>query len=93
MERIGARRIETRDETIFDAQSASLRRRRFRRLGAIRLAEQNLAPEASEDSAAILARGAAGLGVGRLPWSKAQTQKRDRIAFLRRAEGDDPGRI
>ncbi|TDX63897.1 ATP-dependent helicase HrpB [Methylosinus sp. sav-2] len=89
VERIAADRIETRDETIFDAQSASLRRRRFRRLGAIRLAEQNLSVEASEENAAILARGVAGLGVARLPWSKAQEQLRDRIAFLRRAEGDD----
>ncbi|CAN2532815.1 ATP-dependent+RNA+helicase+HrpB [Methylocapsa aurea] len=89
VERIGADRIETRDETIFDPQSASLRRRRSRRLGAIRLAEQNLAVEASEDNAAILARGAAGLGISRLPWSKAQAQLRDRIAFLRRAESDE----
>ncbi|WP_159727319.1 ATP-dependent helicase HrpB [Methylosinus sp. Ce-a6] len=89
VERIGADRIETRDETIFDARSASLRRRRFRRLGAIRLAEQNLAVEASEENARSLARGAAELGIARLSWSKAQAQLRDRIAFLRRAEGDE----
>ena len=89
VERIGADRIETRDETIFDARSASLRRRRFRRLGAIRLAEQNLAVEASEENARSLARGAAEIGIERLPWSKAQAQLRDRIAFLRRAEGDE----
>jgi ATP-dependent helicase HrpB len=89
VERIGGEAIETRDETAFDAQSGALRRRRFRRLGAIRLSEQNLPPAPDEESAAILARGAAVVGIGRLPWSKAQMQKRDRIAFLRRAEGDE----
>lgn len=89
VERIGGEAIETRDETAFDVQSGALRRRRFRRLGAIRVAEQNLPPAPDEESAAILARGAAAVGIGRLPWSKAQMQKRDRIAFLRRAEGDE----
>lgn len=89
IEQIAARRLETRDETVFDPASASLRRRRFRRLGAIRLAEQNLAIEPNDESAAILARGVAAIGVDRLPWSKAQMQKRDRIAFLRVNEGED----
>jgi ATP-dependent helicase HrpB len=81
--------IETRDETMFDAASASLRRRRARRLGAIRLAEQNLPIESNLESAEILARGVAALGLDRLPWSKAQMQLRDRVAFLRRAEGEE----
>ncbi len=89
VEAIAADKIETRDETSFDAQSASLRRRRFRRLGAIRLSEHNLAVEACDENARLLARGVAALGVARLLWSKAQTQKRDRVAFLRRAEGDE----
>ncbi len=87
VETLAGDRIETRDETVFDATSASLRRRRFRRLGAIRLAEQNLAIEPTPESAEILARGAAALGIERLPWTKAQQQRRDRVAFLRRAEG------
>ncbi len=89
VEALAGERIETRDETVFDATSGSLRRRRFRRLGAIRLAEQNLAIEPTLESAEILARGAAALGIERLPWSKGQQQKRDRVAFLRRAEGDE----
>ncbi|MGJ0511627.1 ATP-dependent helicase HrpB [Methylocystis sp.] len=88
-EAIGGDRIETRDETIFDAASASLRRRAFRRLGAIRLSERNLAVEASQENAGMLARGVAALGVARLPWTKTQMQRRDRVAFLRRAEGDE----
>ena len=89
LEQIAADRIETREETVFDPASASLRRRRFRRLGAIRLAEQNLPVEADEDSARALARGAARLGLARLPWTKGQAQLRDRVAFLRKAEGEE----
>ncbi|MBG0792969.1 ATP-dependent helicase HrpB [Methylocystis sp. H62] len=89
VEAIASERIETRDETVFDAASASLRRRAFRRLGAMRLSERNLAVEASEENARTLARGVAALGVARLPWTKSQIQRRDRVAFLRRAEGDE----
>ena len=89
VEAIAADRIDARDETVFDAASASLRRRRYRRLGAIRLSEQNLAVEASQENALLLAQGVAGLGVSRLPWTKAQLQLRDRVAFLRRAEGEE----
>ncbi|MGD9543525.1 MAG: ATP-dependent helicase HrpB [Methylocystis sp.] len=89
VERIAADRIETRDETSFDATSASLRRRAFRRLGAIRLSERNLGVETGAEHARMLARGVAGLGVARLPWTKAQMQRRDRVDFLRRAEGDE----
>ncbi|AZG76152.1 ATP-dependent helicase HrpB [Methylocystis rosea] len=89
VETIAGNRIETRDETVFDAASASLRRRAFRRLGAIRLSERNLAVEPSDQNARILARGVAAVGVARLPWTKTQMQRRDRVAFLRRAEGDE----
>jgi ATP-dependent helicase HrpB len=89
IETVARERIETRDETSFDVASASLRRRRARRLGAIRLSEQNLAIDPNSDSAEILARGVASTGVNRLPWTKSQAQKRDRIGFLRRAESDD----
>jgi ATP-dependent helicase HrpB len=89
VEAIASEHIETRDETVFDAASASLRRRAFRRLGAIRLSERNLAVEAFEENARTLARGVAALGVARLPWTKSQIQRRDRVDFLRRAEGDE----
>jgi ATP-dependent helicase HrpB len=72
----------------FDQASAGLRARRQRRLGAIALAEQPLPVEASEDSARILAQGAR-LGIERLPWTKALRQWRDRVMFLRAAEGDE----
>lgn len=89
VETIAAGQIETRDETVFDPASASLRRRRFRRLGAIRLSEQNLSVEPDDESARALARGAAQLGLSRLPWTRAQAQLRDRVGFLRRAGGED----
>ena len=41
------------------------------------------------DSVRLLTEGIAGLGVQRLPWSKAQLQFRNRVNFLRRAEGSE----
>jgi ATP-dependent helicase HrpB len=80
--------IEDREAVTFDAASASLRARRNRRLGAVVLAEQTkqVAPDA--DSARLLAEGVTALGISKLPWSKAQLQLRNRVIFLRRAEGD-----
>ena len=76
------------EELAFDRASASLRARRRRRLGALVLAEQTLAVPQDEQSALALARGALALGLARLPWSKALRQWRDRVLFLRRAEGE-----
>jgi ATP-dependent helicase HrpB len=84
-----ADRIESRDDIAFDAASASLRARRLRRLGAIALAEQPLTVVADDASARMLAQGAARLGIERLPWTKPLRQWRDRVMFLRRAEGDE----
>jgi len=81
--------IEERDDVSFDRASLSLRRRRARRLGAIVLSEQILPIEAGAETAAALARGIASIGIERLPWTKAQKQWRDRVMFLRRAEGDE----
>jgi ATP-dependent helicase HrpB len=84
-----ADKIEDRDAVTFDAGSASLRARRTRRLGAIVLAEQikQVAPDA--DTAHILAQGIVGLGLDKLPWSKAALQFRQRVQFLRKAEGNE----
>ena len=84
-----ADRIEAREEVRFDPQSKSLRGRRLRRLGAVVLAEQSFAVVSDERAARILAEGAVGIGIGALPWTKAQQQWRDRVAFLRRAEGEE----
>ena len=84
-----AHQIEDRDTVTFDAASASLRARRSRRLGALVLSEQVKAIEPGADSARLLAEGIAALGVGKLPWSKAPLQLRDRVKFLRRSEGEE----
>jgi ATP-dependent helicase HrpB len=82
-------KIEDRDAVTFDAASASLRARRSRRLGALVLAEQTRPVTPDADTAAILATGILGLGIGSLPWSKAALQFRNRVRFLRRAEGEE----
>jgi ATP-dependent helicase HrpB len=82
-------RIRETDETEFDAGAAALRSRRVRRLGAIVMAAAPRAVAANEENARLLAEGIAGLGVSRLPWSKAQLQLRDRVGFLRAAGGAD----
>jgi ATP-dependent RNA helicase HrpB len=84
-----ADRIEAKEEITFDPSSASLRGRRLRRLGAIALAEQPVAVAADEPAARTLAAGIAKIGLDRLPWSKALSQWRDRVLFLRRSEGDE----
>jgi ATP-dependent helicase HrpB len=84
-----ADKIEDREAVSFDAASASLRARRSRRLGALVLAEQTKAVEPTAESAQRLAEGIAAIGIGKLPWSKAQLQLRDRVQFLRKAEGDE----
>ncbi len=84
-----AGQIENREATTFDTASASLRARRSRRLGALILAEQAKPVAPDGDNARLLAEGIAGLGITKLPWSKAQLQFRNRVNFLRRAEGDE----
>jgi len=82
-------RIERRDEIVFDERSASLRGRQVRRLGALVLAERPMKIEPSDDTARVLAEGIVRIGIDRLPWTKALRQWRDRVMFLRRAEGDE----
>jgi ATP-dependent helicase HrpB len=84
-----ADRIAGGDEVTFDPASASLRARRTRRLGAVLLADGPLRVAPNEDTARLLAEGIAKLGIGRLPWTNALTQWRDRVMFLRAAEGDE----
>jgi ATP-dependent helicase HrpB len=82
-------RIESRDEIAFDDASASLRARRLRRFGAIALAEQPMTVAPNDATARMLAQGIARLGIARLPWTKSLRQWRDRVVFLRRAEGEE----
>jgi ATP-dependent RNA helicase HrpB len=81
--------IEEDEAVSFDAASASLRSRRIRKLGALTLSERTLPVTSSAEAAKLLAEGIGSLGMTRLPWSKAQLQFRDRVNFVRRAEGDE----
>ena len=80
--------IETRDELGFERGRAALAARRVTRLGAILLGESPLPVPEDEAAALMLAEGLGQLGIERLPWSKALMQWRDRVAFLRAAEGE-----
>ena len=84
-----ADRIEAREELSVDAGTLALRCRRSRRLGAITLGEQPMPVIANEITAKRLAAAIAAAGLDRLPWTKALRQWRDRVLFLRGAEGDE----
>ncbi|PPQ14934.1 ATP-dependent helicase HrpB [Bradyrhizobium sp. AC87j1] len=88
IERHFAEHIESADEISFDRGAMALRARRKRALHAITLSEATLAVSPSEDTARIFAEGLIAAGLDRLPWSKAAKQWRDRVMFLRKAEGD-----
>ncbi|MCA1526128.1 ATP-dependent helicase HrpB [Bradyrhizobium yuanmingense] len=88
IERHFAEHIETADEISFDRGAMALRARRRRVLHAITLSEATLSVSPSEDTARIFAEGLIAAGLDRLPWSKAAKQWRDRVMFLRKAEGD-----
>ncbi|MGA0598594.1 ATP-dependent helicase HrpB [Enterovirga sp. CN4-39] len=89
IESLAAGRIVSREEIVFDPIARALRARSVRRLGSVLLGDKPLPVPATEDSARILARGLAGLGAAQLPWSDGSRQLRDRIAFLRSAEGPE----
>lgn len=80
-------RIAERDELTFDVAARAVRARRTRCLDAITLASESRTVTPSAATAALLARGAASIGIDRLPWSKVQLQLRHRNSFLRAAEG------
>jgi ATP-dependent helicase HrpB len=83
-----ADQIETADEISFDRGAMALRARRRKTLHAITLSEAPLALEPSEQTARIFADGLIAAGLDQLPWSKPIKQWRDRVTFLRAAEGE-----
>src|SRR5439155_1539688 len=83
-----ADQIETADEISFDRGALALRARRRKTLHAITLSEAPLALQPSLETAQVLADGLIACGLDRLPWSKPLKQWRDRVMFLRAAEGD-----
>ncbi len=88
IERHFADQIETADEISFDRSALALRARRRKTLHAITLSEAPLALQPSMETARVLADGLIASGLDRLPWSKPSKQWRDRVMFLRKAEGE-----
>jgi ATP-dependent helicase HrpB len=83
-----ADQIEDREEISFDRGAMALRGRRKRTLHAITLSEAPVALSPSAETARIFAAGLIAAGLDKLPWSKSLKQWRDRVMFLRKAEGD-----
>src|SRR5882724_7767029 len=83
-----ASQIENAEEISFDRGAMALRGRRKKTLHAIRLSEAPMALSPSAETARIFAAGLIAAGFDKLPWSKSLQQWRDRVMFLRKAEGD-----
>jgi ATP-dependent helicase HrpB len=86
-----ADQIENADEISFDRSALALRARRKKTLHAITLSEAPLALSPSAETARIFADGLIAAGLDKLPWSKAAKQWRDRVMFLRKAQGEIKG--
>jgi ATP-dependent helicase HrpB len=83
-----ADQIESAEEISFDRGAMGLRARRKRTLHAITLAEAPMTLSPSAETARVFADGLVAAGLDKLPWSKALKQWRDRVMFLREAEGE-----
>lgn len=83
-----ADQIENTEEISFDRGAMALRARRKRTLHAITLSETPMALLPSAETARVFAAGLVAAGLDKLPWSKSSKQWRDRVMFLRKAEGD-----
>ncbi len=83
-----ADQIEIADEIAFDRKAMALRARRKRTLHTITLSEAPMALTPSAETARVLADGLIAAGLERLPWSKPAKQWRDRVTFLRKADGE-----
>jgi ATP-dependent helicase HrpB len=84
-----ADQIESTTEVTFDRGALALRARRKRTLHAITLSEAPMALSPSAETARVFADGLIAAGLDKLlPWSKPLKQWRDRVMFLRAAEGE-----
>jgi ATP-dependent helicase HrpB len=88
IERHFADQIENVDEISFDRGAMALRARRKKRLQAVTLLEAPMALQPSAATARVLADGLVAAGLDKLPWSRSLKQWRDRVTFLRKAEGE-----
>ncbi|MCC6984558.1 MAG: ATP-dependent helicase HrpB, partial [Bauldia sp.] len=88
LEELFGERIASETAMSFDPASRSVRARRLRRLGSLRLADEPAAIEDGARAAVLLAVGIAETGIGALPWSKGQIALRARSTYLARAIGE-----
>jgi ATP-dependent helicase HrpB len=88
IERHFADQIESTEDVSFDRSAMALRARRKRTLHAITLSDAPMALSPSAETARVFADGLIAAGLDKLPWSKAVKQWRDRVMFLRKAEGE-----
>ena len=84
-----ASHIVSEDTLAFDRATRSVRARRMRRLGALRLEDVPVAIGDFSRAATLLAEGAAALGIDSLGWSREQTALRARVSYLRASVGED----
>ncbi|KQP67292.1 ATP-dependent helicase HrpB [Methylobacterium sp. Leaf112] len=90
LEALFPERIASTDQVTFDRSARALRARGLRRLGTLVLGERIRPVPPDEESAAILARGVAELGLAALPWTPALSQWLARLRFLRAADSAWP---
>jgi ATP-dependent helicase HrpB len=83
-----ADQIDNSEEITFDRGAMGLRARRKKSLHAITLSEAPIALSPSAETAKVFASGLIAAGLDKLPWSKSLKQWRDRVMFLRKAEGE-----
>jgi ATP-dependent helicase HrpB len=83
-----ADQIESTEEISFDRGAMALRARRKRTLHAVTLSEAPMSLSPSAETAKTFADSLVAAGLDKLPWSKALKQWRDRVMFLRKAEGE-----
>ena len=89
LETLFAGRITEETVLAFDETSGSVRARRMRRLGALRLADEPVPVDDPEAAARLLAEAAARRGIDLLPWSREQKAWRARASYLRGTLGDE----
>ncbi len=89
IEALFADRIAEADAVRWDARAEAVAARRQRRLGAVVLADKPLPAPDPARLAVGLIDGIRQTGLHVLPWDAASEQFRARVAFLRRAEGED----
>jgi ATP-dependent helicase HrpB len=81
--------LRKQDVTRFEPAQNALRRRRETSLEHLVLESATLPVEANDENASVLAEAAARWGIDRLGWSRAQSQLRARVGFLRKASPAD----